>query len=166
MYPRRTPSLPVGAGEATIPYDQSGGMMSTGGMQVPEPGGTMKKMQFEFTDPAEQQAQQAQQIPQGAGVPPAGMQQPPQMPAGLDQGQPQGGPSSVFGAMAGNADQFGQGPDSSMFTDDMLAGMLQEDPLNPVDLQADQMNEQLMGGQASPELQMQMMQAARRMGGF
>jgi hypothetical protein len=119
----------------------------------------MKKMSFEFTDPA-QAAAQAPQIPAGAGVPPAGAQGA-QMPAGAQA--PQQMPGNVFGTMAGGADQFGQGPNSSMFTDDMLAGMLQEEPIDPIALEADQMEGQLAN---DPQLQMQMMEAARRMGGF
>lgn len=142
-----------------------------GGMSIPEPGGTMKKMQFEFTDPAEA-AQQAPSIPPGAGVLPAGAQQAPAQPSGMQPQpgmQPPAEPSQppaggLWGGMAGNADQFGQGPDSSMFTDDMLQGMLQDDPMNPIDLQADQMQQGLDGG--DPELQMRMMEAARRQGGF
>lgn len=137
------------------------------GMEVPEPGGTMKKMSFEFTDPA--QAAAGPVVPAGAGVPPAGaqgamppagMQAPMQPP---EQAAPQEQAGSVFGAMAGNADTFGQGPDSSMFTDDQLAAMVQDEPINPIDLEASMMEEQLPN---DPQLQMQMMQAARRMGGF
>lgn len=125
-------------------------------------------MSFEFTDPAEaaaKQAQQAPQIPQGAGVLPAGAQQPPEMPAGLSQGQPPGAMGQVFGGMAGGADQFGQGPDSSMFTDDQLAALAGEDGgVDPIAMQADEMEAGL--DQGDPELQMRMMEAARRMGGF
>ena len=145
-------------------------MSTGGGMSIPEPGGTMKKMQFEFTDPAEAAAQQQQGIPQGMGVPPAGAQQAPAPPMGMQpqQEQPQAPAGGLWGSMAGNADQFGQGPDSSMFTDDMLASMVGEDDggMNPVDLQADQMEQGLMGEQVDPELQMRMMAAARRVGGF
>lgn len=163
MFPRRRSTTPVGAGPLDIPYDQSGGNMSTGGMQVPEPGGTMKKMSFEFTDPAQAAAQQSPQIPAGVGVPPAGASQPAQMPAGA-QAPAQQMPGNIFGAMAGGADTFGQGPDSSMFTDDQLASMVQEEPLDPINLEADSLEQQLMSG--DPNIQMQMMQAARRMGGF
>lgn len=148
--------------------------MSTGGMSIPEPGGTMKKMQFEFTDPAEAAAAQQQGIPQGAGVLPAGAQgaQPQAQPA---QGMPaptaepaQAPAGGLWGGMAGGVDQFGQGPNSSMFTDDMLASMVSQDDqgLNPVDLQAGQMEQQLGQEQVDPELQMRMMEAARRAGGF
>lgn len=124
----------------------------------------MKKMQFEFTDPAEQQAPQ---IPPGAGVPPAGMQGA-QMPAGMqsgpEQGQPQAPAGGLWGSMAGGADQMGQGGMSSMLSDDQLAAMGNDDQgMNPIDLEADSMEGQL--GE-DPEMQMRMMQAARRMGGF
>jgi hypothetical protein len=129
----------------------------------------MKKMSFEFTDPA-QAAAAGPQIPPGAGVPPAGMQAP-EMPAGMQGGQPpqgqpqeQGQPPAggLWGSMAGNADQFGQGPDSSMFTDDMLASMVNDDPIDPIQMLADQMEGQM----DDPQMQMRMMEAARRMGGF
>jgi hypothetical protein len=174
--PRRNPFLGVGFGDISVPYDQSGGIMPQGGgMSVPEPGGSMKKMQFEFADPAEQQAQQQQIQMQQAGIPPAGAGggAPPALPPG--QGAPQGGAGSMFGVMAPPTGGMPQGPDSSMLGDDQLAAMLQggggggmdevnpQGGLDPVALQADQMEQQLAN---NPDLQMQMMMAARRYGGF
>lgn len=160
-------------------------MMPGAGMQVPEPGGSMKKMQFEFADPAEQQMQQMTAQMQGAGIPPAGAGggQPPQggdpmQGAMPPQGMPQGGQGSLFGAMAPPPDQMGQGGASDMLGDDQLAAMLGDggggmdmgmggDPMgggmDPISIQADQMEQELAN---NPELQMQMMMAARRMGGF
>lgn len=141
--------------------------MSTGGMNIPEPGAPMRKMSFEFHDPAQQAAaaQQAAQPQGGMPVQPNGPLPPGAQPA-PDQ-QPSPGPvGNVFGSMAGGADQFGQGPNSSMFTDDQLAAMLNEQPISPVDLQAAELEQQLGGDQVDPQLQMRMMEAARRMGGF
>jgi hypothetical protein len=116
--PRRNPFLGVGFGDISIPYDQSGGTMPQGGgMSIPEPGGSMRKMQFEFADPAEQQMQQQQMQMQSAAIPPAG--------AGGGQAPPQGGAGSMFGAMAPTPDPMTQGPNSSMLGDDQLAAMLQ-----------------------------------------
>ena len=146
--------------------------MGTGGFQVPEPGGTMKKMQFEFTDPAAAAAQ-GPQIPEGAGVPPAGAQGAPVPPAGMQppptmpspmQGQGQGMQGGLFGMLAGGGDQMGQGFDSSMLGTDQLAAMADTDMGgSPIDLEAEMMEEQLM---QDPQLQMRMMEAARRMGNF
>lgn len=179
---RRNPYFPVGMGDIQIPYDQSGGFMPQGGgMQVPEPGGSMKKMQFEFADPAEQQMQAAQAQMQGAGIPPAGagggQGAPPDQGMGMPQemppmqGMPQGGQGSIFGAMAPQAGGMPQGGMSDMLGNEDLAGMLEsgdmgmgmDGGINPIDLQADQMEQQLAN---DPELQMKMMMAARRMGGF
>jgi hypothetical protein len=167
--PRRNPFLGVGAGDISIPYDQSGGI-SMPGMQVPEPGGSMRKMQFEFSDPAEQQMQAQQAQMQSAGIPPAGAgggQQPPAnaMPP-MGQGAPQDQAGSMFGAMAPPPNQMGQGGESAMFSDDQLAALLgdgQSGPMSPIDIQADALEQQLAN---DPEMQMQMMMAARRMGGF
>jgi hypothetical protein len=165
MIPRRRSDIGVGLGAAEVPYDQSGGQQMPG-MEIPQPGGTMRKMQFEFTDPAEAQAQAQPQIPEGAGVLPAGAQQAPVMPTGAQgQEQPQEqGP----GLLAGLAPQMGgmqqgmpQGPDSSMMTDDQLAGLVQDDPN---ELMGQQMSDQAF---QDPQLQQQLMEAARRrlMGG-
>lgn len=173
--PRRNPALGVGAGLPTIPYDQSGGSMAPGGgMSIPEPGGSMRKMQFEFADPAEQQMQAQQAQMQSAGIPPAGAGGGQPVPQGMPQGQPGG----MLGGMAPPPDQMGQGGMSSMLGDDQLAAMLQQggdmgmmgggeqmgmEGINPIDLQADQMEQQLA---TDPDMQMQMILAARRMGGF
>jgi hypothetical protein len=159
---RRRSDLGVGQGDIQVPYDQSGGQMP--GMEIPQPGGTMRKMQFEFTDPAEAQAQAQPQIPQGAGVLPAGAQQPPAMPAGA-QGQEQ---QQAPGLLAGLAPQMGgmqqgapQGPDTSMISNDQLAGLVQDDPN---ELMGQQMSDQAF---QDPQIQQQLMEAARRqlMGG-
>lgn len=160
MRPRR---MPVGRGEFEVPYDRSENMP---GMELPQPGGNMKKMSFEFADAQDAAAQQQQpQVPEGAGVPPAGMQAP-ISPAGM-QGPSQGGQGSLFGGLAGGADQFGAGPDSSMFTDEQLASMVDEDPMEMVgeDLHGALMDPSLPP-QDQEELQLRMMEAARRMGGF
>ena len=146
------------------------------GMQVPEPGGSMKKMQFEFTDPNAPQPQQPG-IPPGAGIMPSGaqgaappeaapQQPPPQDPMG---GMPQQDPSMgqqmpMLGGMMGQE----QGPDSSMFSDDQLAGLVQEDPMA---LEGQQMSDQIMDPSTDPQMQemlrQRLMQAAgRQMGGF
>lgn len=168
---RRFPFTGPGVGPVDIPYDQSGGSdMSSQGMNIPQPGAPMKSMKFDFHDPAQQAAAAAQ--PQGAPVQPAGP-----LPPGAQPAQPASDPSqqqgpgalgSVFGGMAGGADQFGQGPDSSMFTDDQLAALVNDQGgMNPVDLEAAQLEQQLgQGDQIPPELQMRMMEAARRMGGL
>jgi hypothetical protein len=65
MTPRRRSDIGVGLGAVEVPYDQSGGQQMPG-MSVPEPGGTMKKMQFEFTDPAEAQGSSTASDPTGA----------------------------------------------------------------------------------------------------
>lgn len=150
--------------------------MSSQGMNIPTPGAPMKSMKFDFHDPAQQAAaQQAAAQPQGgAPVQPAGPLPPgaqPAQPAAGDPSQQQGPGAlgSVFGGMAGGADQFGQGPDSSMFTDEQLAALVndQGDGMNPIDLEAAQLEQQLgQGDQMPPELQMRMMEAARRMGGL
>lgn len=167
--------FPEGLGEFGIPYDQSGGYDMTG-MDIPNPGGAMKKLSLEFAD-AQDAAAQAQQpqIPAGAGIPPAGMQggappagmQPaatPDMGGGAPPmgmgGQPAGG--GLFEGMGQQA------PDSSMFSDEDLAMMAQGDPAQ---LMGQDMNDQLMDPNVDPQtqqmLQMQLMEAARRqMGGF
>lgn len=138
-----------------------------GGMQIPEPGGSMKKMHFEFADPAEQQMQQQQAQMQQAAIPPAGAGggQPPQQGAMPPQGMPQGGLGSMMGGQAPQGDPSMQGGMSAGLSDDALAGMLGQDqgPIDPMQVQADALEQQLA---TDPELQMQMMQAARRMGGF
>lgn len=161
MIPRRRSELPVGIGAADIPYDQSGGDMP--GMSVPEPGGTMKKMQFEFTDPAEAAAQQAPQIPPGAGVLPAGAQAAPAMPEGAQPAQ-QAPPEQPQGLLAGLAPQMGgmsQGPDTSMLTEEDLAGLVQD----PNEIMGQDMSQGALSG--DPMLQEQLLEAARRqlMGG-
>lgn len=176
--PRRNPWLGVGAGDISIPYDQSGGMMPQGGgMSIPEPGGSMRKMQFEFADPAEQQMQAQQAQMQSAGIPPAGAGGGAPPPQGMQpqQGMPQGQAGSMFGSMAPPADPSMQGGMSSMLGDDQLAAMLQQGGdmgmgggdmmggLNPIDVQADALEQQLAN---DPQAQMQMMMAARRFGGF
>lgn len=175
---RRFPFAPVGAGPVDIPYDQTGGQdVSTGGMNIPQPGAPMKSMKFDFHDPAQQAAAAAQAQPQQPAIQPNGPLPPGAQPAQDPNAQPQGDPSqqqppgavgNVFGGMAGGADQFGQGPDSSMFTDQQLAALLNDQGgINPVDLQASQLEQQLGdGSQMDPELQMRMMEAARRIGGF
>lgn len=147
--------------------------MSTGGFDIPTPGGPMKSMKLDFHGPADVAAAQAAPAQQGAPVQPNGPLPPGAQPATPPQGDPSqqpvpGNVGNVFGAMAGGADQFGQGPDSSMFTDDQLAALVnQQGGMNPVDLEAAQLQNQLGdGSQISPELQMRMMDAARRMGGF
>lgn len=159
------------------------------GMDIPQPGGAMKKLSLEFADAQDAAAQQGQaQIPPGAGVPPAGMQAGALPPAGMQApapqvpaapegaapgGMPQEAPGNFFGALAGGADQFGQGPDSSMFTDDQLASMVDSDPslMDPMELEGQQMHEALMAPDGLPpgmaeQMQMQLMEAARRRGGF
>jgi hypothetical protein len=161
MTPRRRSDIGVGLGAVEVPYDQSGGQQMPG-MSVPEPGGTMKKMQFEFTDPAEAQAAQQPQIPPGAGVLPAGAQQAPVMPAGAQgQEQPQGQGLGLLGDLAPQMGGMQQGPDSSMMTDDQLAGLVQDDPN---ELMGQQMSDQAF---QDPQIQQQLMEAARRrlMGG-
>jgi hypothetical protein len=164
MTPRRRSDIGVGLGAVEVPYDQSGGEQMPG-MSVPEPGGTMKKMQFEFTDPAAAQAQAQPQIPQGAGIPPAGAQQAPVMPAGAQgQEQPQGQSLGLLGDLApqmGMQQGMPQGPDSSMMSDDQLAGLVQDDPN---ELMGQQMSDQAF---QDPQVQQQLMEAARRrlMGG-
>lgn len=160
--------MPIGLGDFAIPYDQSEGMMP--GMEIPTPGGTMKKMQFEFTDPAEAAAQP--QIPPGAGIPPAGAQgaippagMQPSPPAGLpgEQGAPQQGAGLFEQMMGGGQQSMGMGPDSSMFSDEQLMQMVQEDP---ADLQGQEWDQAMMDPNTPPEvqqqLQMAMMDAARR----
>lgn len=163
---RRNPLLPTGIGPVDIPYDQSGGATMPG-MEIPQPGGTMKKMQFEFTDPAEAAAQ-GPQIPPGAGVPPAGAQgaiPPAGMQAPPEQAPPMGMPQGGGGGLLeGLAQPQGQS-DSSMFTDEQLASMVQE---TPEELEGEQLYDQLMAPEYQPDedMQMRMMMAARRMGGF
>lgn len=133
------------------------------GMEIPTPGGTMKKMQFEFTDPAEA-AQQGPQIPAGAGIPPAGAQGA-VPPAGMQPQQQQPVPEQGGGMLADFGQQMqSQQPagDSSLFTDEQLAQIVgQEDP--------DQLFGSQMAEQAGqdPMIQQQLMEAARRrmMGG-
>jgi hypothetical protein len=182
---RRFPFMGPGVGPVDIPYDQSGGLdMSSGGMNIPQPGAPMKSMKFDFHDPAQQAAAAMQGQQQGAPVQPNGPLPPGAQPAPdpsqqqVDPSQQQLDPSqqpapgavgNVFGGMAGGADQFGQGPDSSMFTDQQLAALVnsQGGGLSPVDLEASQLEQQLgQGDQVPPELQMRMMDAARRRGGF
>lgn len=146
------------------------------GMDLPNPGGAMKKLSLEFADAQDAAAAQQQpQIPPGAGIPPAGMQGAP--PAGMQPPQPdpmqgmdpsQGAQGGIFDSLGGGAQGFGQGPDSSMFTDDQLAQMVQDDPAS---MEGGMMNDQLMDPGTDPQmqqqLQLQMMEAARRrMGSF
>ncbi len=164
--PRRRPELPVGAGMPGIPYDQTGGTTMPG-MEIPSPAGTMKKMVYEFTDPADAAAQQAPQIPPGAGVPPAGAQEPippagAQPPGGMPQGQDMG----LLAGLGGQPQQF----PSDMLSDADLGGMLQEDPMDPMELEADEMHQTLMDPNADPMQQEEMrkrllMAAQQGMGG-
>jgi hypothetical protein len=129
------------------------------GMDLPQPGGTMKKMSFEFADPAaaEAQAQQgAPQIPQGAGIPPSGMQN--ALP-----------PTGMQGTQAPMLTQMGQqGPPddggfSNMLSDEDLAMMQDGTDLEGqqlADASMDPMNPQ------AQDIQQQLMMAARRRLGY
>jgi hypothetical protein len=164
---RRRIDPAVGLGPLGIPYDQSGGAVMPG-MQVPEPGGAMRKMQFEFADPAEQQmaAQQAQAAQQA--IPPAGMQPPPQA-APQQQGMPpQGQPPQGMPMpgqdpqqqtpMLAQMGQQPQGGDSSMFSDQDLASLVGgQDPLN---MMGEDLSQAALG--EDPQAQMMLMEAARR----
>jgi hypothetical protein len=135
------------------------------GMQVPTPGGSMKKMSLEFTDPSEAAAQ-GPQIPQGAGVPPQGMEaaippagmQPPDLGGMPDQGM--GQPPTDDGGMSSLLAGVGQGQqsqmDSGMFDDQQLAQMA----IDPTEAQGDQMFDQSM---QDPMVQQQLLMAAKRM---
>lgn len=176
---RRLPEDPTGLGQIGIPYDQSGGMMAPG-MEVPQPGGAMKKMSLEFIDPA-QAAAAAQQpqagIPPGAGILPSGAQGAGAPPAGAAPAQPpmqdpmQQMPGQEMGQqmpMLGGMMQQEQGPDSSLFSDEQLAGLVQEDPMA---LEGQNMSDQIMDPSTDPQMQemlrQRLMQAAgRQMGGF
>jgi hypothetical protein len=172
---RRPDELPVGLGDPNIPYDRSG--MAEGMTGIPSPSGAMKKMSLEFQDPnqAATAAPEAPQIPPGAGVPPggmdapippAGMQAPQQSPMLAGMGQPQQAPDS--GQFSDeqlqqmlSLPQDGQDPmmDPSMGQDPM-AGMGQFDPMQG---QAEDMFNQ---GMQDPQIQQQLLMAARRqMGG-
>lgn len=164
MNARRRQDIPPGIGEPDIPYDRSGGMAQSGGISgIPDAVGGMKKMSLEFAEP---QAQ-APQIPQGAGVPPAGMQGgiPPagmQAPGDPMQQQggmpPQGDQSSMLAGMI--PPEQPQGFDSSMLTDQDLMGMVDD----PSEQAGQQMFDQSM---QDPQIQQQLMLAARRnIGGF
>lgn len=134
------------------------------GMEIPQPGGTMKKMQFEFTDPATA----APQIPAGAGVPPAGAEG--AIPPAGAQAPPQGVPAQdpMQGGMAPPQpeptmfDQFGQGGDSSLFSDEDLMQLVGNE--DPTMIAGDEM---AMQADQDPMIQQQLMEAARRrLGGF
>lgn len=167
MVPRRRTDTPVGTGLPEIPYDRFGAVMP--GMEVPQPGGTMKKMSFEFTDPEQQAAAaagQQPQIPQGAGIPPAGMEQgaiPPQGMQGMqDPSQMQGDPSQMQGQMP----MLAQGaiPDdggfSNMLSDQDLSMMADDG----TDMQGQQMADASMDptNPQSQQMQLMLMDAARR----
>jgi hypothetical protein len=176
---RRPEELPVGLGDPNIPYDRSG--MPEGMTGIPSPGGAMKKMSLEFVDPTQAAATQQPQIPPGAGAPPAGMQAP-IPPAGMQAPQ-QGGASPLLAGMG----QPQQAPDTGQFSDEQLQQMLslpQEgmdqgmdpgmggDPMadmgqfDPMAGQAEQMFNQ---GMEDPQIQQQLLLAARRQlggGGF
>ena len=161
--PRR---LPVGLGEFDIPYDRSE-EMSGAGFEIPQPGGNMKKLSLEFADAQDAAAATQQpQIPQGAGIPPAGMQggippagmQPPPDMGGMQQSQGGG----LFESMM-NGGMQQPGMDSSMFSDQQLMEMVQDDP---ADLQSADMDAAMMDPNTPPQVQQQlqhmMMDAARR----
>lgn len=143
------------------------------GMEIPTPGGTMKKMQFEFTDPAEAAAQQAAQpqgIPPDAGIMPSGAQGQAPMPSGaggMEQQMPMQQQDPGQMPMLGNMMNQG-GPDSSLFSDEDLAGLVSEDP---TELEGAQLSDSLMDPGTDPQMQemirQRLMQAAgRQMGGF
>lgn len=121
------------------------------GMEIPSPAGNMKKMVYEFSDPADA-AQAAPQIPPGAGVPPAGAQEP-IMPAGAQApGMPQGQDMGLLAGLGGQPQQF----PSEMLSDADLGGMLQEDPMDPMELEADEMHQTLLDPNADPMMQEEM----------
>jgi len=120
---------------------------------IPQAVGGMKKMSLEFAEPA---APEAPQIPQGAGIPPSGMQgaiPPSGMQAPMEQGQQ----SPLLAGLGGQPQQPQM--DSSMFSDDDLMGMLGD----PAEEQGQQMFDASM---QDPMIQQQLLLAARRqMGG-
>lgn len=126
------------------------------GMQVPEPGGSMKKMSFEFADPAQAAAAQ-EAMPQGILPSGAQGQAPP------DQGM-QPDPSQGFlGSLANQGGGFGGGMDSGMIPDAALSGMVDQDP---DELAGGQMSDFLLDPSTPPQMaqpvQMQLMEAAKR----
>jgi hypothetical protein len=136
------------------------------GMEIPTPGGTMRKMQFEFTDPAE--AQQQPQIPAQPGAMPAGAQGAPPMPEGAQQMQmPMPDQQQAPDPAAGLLGQLHQGgaPDSTMFSNQDLAGLV-GDEQDPDMLAGEQMSDQLLDPSMAPyqaqPMQEQLMEAARR----
>ena len=135
------------------------------GMEVPQPGGAMKKMSLEFVDPATA----APQIPAGAGVPPAGAEGaiPPAGAQAPPQGPPMGGQDPMQGGMAPPQptmfDQYGQGgQDTGMFSDEDLMQLVGDE--DPAMMAGEDM---AMQAESDPMIQQQLMEAARRrLGGF
>lgn len=162
MAPRRFPFDPVGLGFPQIPYDRSGGQEATmPGMDLPQPGGSMKKMSFEFADAAQPEAPAAPQVPPGAGVPPTGAQEPPVPPAGMQAQQPPPDQGQQPPMIAG----MGQGqPDSSLLSDQDLLQMA----MSPEDQMGEQMANVSMDptNPQSAAMQEQLMMAARRRLGY
>jgi hypothetical protein len=158
MRSRREENMPVGMGPYDIPYDRS--EMGQGISGIPEAIGGMKKMSLEFAEPT---PQEAPQIPQGAGVPPAGMAQGGIPPAGMQQPMDPsmgGGQAPLLAGL-----QQPQGMDSSMLSDQDLMAMVGED-FDPTEMQGQEMFDASM---QDPMMQQQLMLAARRMmggGGF
>lgn len=156
--------MPVGFGEADIPYDRSGMGQGQGISGIPDATGGLKSMKLDFADAA---AAAQPQIPPGAGVPPAGMQggvpptgmqgqAPPDPMGGMGQ-QPMQDP--MLAGLAGPAQQP-QGMDSSMFSDQDLMGMMED----PTEEAGGMMFDQSM---QDPMIQQQLLLAAKRqMGGF
>lgn len=152
MRTRRSPSTPVGIGEPDIPYDRSGMSQEGGGISgIPAATGGLRSMKLDFAE------QQQPQIPQGAGIPPAGAQGA-IPPAGMQDPQQQQGQSPLLAGL-GVPPQPQGGMDTSQFSDQDLMGMVDDGS----DQQGDQMFQQSM---QDPQIQQQLLLAARRqMGG-
>lgn len=122
---------------------------------IPSATGGLKSMKLDFADQAA-----GPQIPQGAGVPPAGMQgaiPPAGMQGGPDPSQMGGQQSPLLAGLGGPPQQ--QGMDTSALSDQDLMGM--------VDDGSDQAGQQMFdSSMQDPQIQQQLLLAARRqMGG-
>lgn len=140
-------------GDPDIPYDRSSMSQEGGGISgIPAATGGLRSMKLDFAE------QQQPQIPEGAGVPPAGMNGA-IPPAGMQGGPDPSQMQSPMLAGLGVPPQPQGGMDTSQFSDQDLMGM--------VDDGSDQQGQQMFdASMQDPQIQQQLLLAARRqMGG-